>query len=158
MDSDDSDDSEDSEDSEDSDDSEDSEDSDDSKDSESDDDDADDDDDDDTKLDESSYGSTKYAPNTVGAVVALLNKFNPQSQLMIRLSPNKEECMVIDIDGKITVNGPGVTYMEIARGTPMTDFNESKTTEKPAKKCKTKKCSAKKPAKKCKTKKCQAKK
>ena len=145
----------DSDDSEDSDDSDDSEDSDDSKDSESDD---DDDDDDDTKLDESSYGSTKYAPNTVGAVVALLNKFNPQSQLMIRLSPNKEECMVIDIDGKITVNGPGVTYMEIARGTPMTDFNESKATEKPAKKCKTKKCSAKKPAKKCKTKKCQAKK
>lgn len=69
---------------------------------------------------------------------------------MIRLFPNKEECMVIDIDGKITVNGPGVTYMEIARGTPATDLNESKAVKKAAKKAAKKpaKKAAKKPAKK----------
>lgn len=91
-----------------------------------------DEEDDKEDLDESASRSAKYAPNTVGAVTELLGRFNPRSKLMIRLHPIKEECMVVNIDGKLMLNGPGVTYMEIAKGSPM--VNEGKTKKKAAKK------------------------
>lgn len=48
--------------------------------------------------------------------------------------------MVVNIDGKLMLNGPGVTYMEIAKGSPL--VNEAKAVKKTTGK------SARKPAKK----------
>lgn len=73
---------------------------------------------DDVKLDEVESGSGKYAPNTVGAVMELLGKFDPNSKLMVRMNPEKYECMIFDISGKLMLKGQNVTYMEIAKGSP----------------------------------------
>lgn len=72
----------------------------------------------DEKVEESAPGSAKYPANTVGAVCELLRKSDPFDRLFIRLVPGKEECMVVDIDRKITMKS-GVTYMDIAKGSPL---------------------------------------
>ena len=74
--------------------------------------------DDDEKVEESAPGSAKYPANTVGAVCELLKKSDPFDRLFIRLVPGKEECMVVDIDRKITMKS-GVTYMDVAKGSPL---------------------------------------
>lgn len=67
----------------------------------------------------------RYRPNTVGAVIELLKKSDPEDKLMIRLSPGKEECMIWDVSRKILMNG-GVTYMEIAKGSPIDEVQADK--------------------------------
>jgi hypothetical protein len=62
--------------------------------------------------------SIKYTPNTVGAVVKLLNKSDPNDFLFIRLAPNMKQCMIYDIDRSIAANGQSTTYLEIAIGNP----------------------------------------
>ena len=62
--------------------------------------------------------SIKYTPNTVGAVVKLLNKSDPNDFLFIRLAPNMKQCMIYDIDRLIKTNGQSITYLEIAIGNP----------------------------------------
>lgn len=62
--------------------------------------------------------SKKYKPNTVGAVIQLLEKFDPKSKLMIRMNPGKYVCMPIDVSGKVVMKGHGRTYLDIAKGQP----------------------------------------
>jgi len=72
------------------------------------------------EIDEAAPGSAKFAPNTVGAVCELLKKSDPNDVLVIQLLPAKEQCMITDIDRKISMSG-GVTYMEIAKGAPLVE-------------------------------------
>ena len=70
---------------------------------------------------------------------------------MIRMNPGKYTCMPIDVSGKMMVRGHGCTYMDIARGIPVSRVNENKTVKKAAKKPvkkAVKKTTVKKPAKK----------
>lgn len=61
--------------------------------------------------------SLQYEPNTVGAVVKLLSKYDPRDFLFIRLAPNMKQCMIYDIDSG-REGGEDIVYMEIALGKP----------------------------------------
>lgn len=71
--------------------------------------------------------SKKYKPNTVGAVIQLLERFDPKSKLMIRMNPGKYVCMPIDVSGKLRLNGHGCTYMDIAKGAPVNEATKVPT-------------------------------
>lgn len=68
--------------------------------------------------DEISESAGKYKPNTVGAVIQLLEKFDPKSRLMIRMNPGKYVCMPIDVSARLRLDGRNCTYMDIAKGKP----------------------------------------
>lgn len=70
------------------------------------------------KIEETAPGSGKYEPNTVGAVIELLKKSDPNDILFIRDAKDKSSKIITDIERKITMKA-GVTYMEIAPGDPM---------------------------------------
>ena len=61
--------------------------------------------------------SLQYEPNTVGAVVKLLSKYDPRDFLFIRLAPNMKQCMIYDMDSG-REGGEDIVYMEIALGKP----------------------------------------
>lgn len=71
--------------------------------------------------------SKKYKPNTVGAVIQLLEKFDPKSKLMIRMNPGKYSCMPINVSGKLVMNGHGRTYLDIAKGAPVNEATKVPT-------------------------------
>ena len=70
------------------------------------------------KIEETAPGSGKYEPNTVGAVIELLKKSDPNDILYIRDTVDKSSKIITDIERKITMKN-GITYMEIAPGDPM---------------------------------------
>lgn len=72
----------------------------------------------DETIEETAPGSGKYEPNTVGAVIELLKKSDPNDILFIRDAKDKSSKIITDIERKITMKN-GVTYMEIAPGDPM---------------------------------------
>ena len=88
----------------------------------SDEEDSEDDSDEDSDEDDDSDGeineSTKYEPNSVGAVMKLLSRSNPHDRLFIRLAPNMKQCMIYDIDRNVRLNERNTTYMEIVIGNP----------------------------------------
>lgn len=61
--------------------------------------------------------SLQYEPNTVGAVIKLLSKYDPRDFLFIRLAPNMKQCMIYDMDSG-REGGEDIVYMEIALGKP----------------------------------------
>ena len=69
-------------------------------------------------IEETTPGSGKYEPNTVGAVIELLKKSDPNDILFIRDAKDKSSKIITDIERKITMKN-GITYMEIAPGDPM---------------------------------------
>lgn len=70
-----------------------------------------------TLEDEQVNEAQKYAPNTVGAVIELLKKSDPNGRLLIRLLPNNSECMLVDVSRTITDNGE-ITMFDVAKGSP----------------------------------------
>lgn len=67
------------------------------------------------EVSEAAPGSARYEPNTVGAVMELLKKSDPNDRLFIKLTPGSIELIPIDIYRSIRMNG-GITYMEVAKG------------------------------------------
>lgn len=68
-----------------------------------------------TLEDEQVNEDQKYAPNTVGAVIEILKRSDPNGRLLIRLLPNKSECMLVDVSRTVTDNGE-ITMFDIAKG------------------------------------------
>lgn len=66
-------------------------------------------------LEDENVSGAKYEPNTVGAVIELLKKSDPNGKLLIRLLPNKNECILVDVSRTITSNGE-ITMFDIAKG------------------------------------------
>lgn len=58
-----------------------------------------------------------YEPNTVGAVINILKRFDPDGKLMIRLLPDKKECILADISKTFTDNGE-ITMFDVGIGSP----------------------------------------
>lgn len=92
-------------------------DSEDSEDSEDSDGNGDDEDDSDDKGEELTE-SLQYEPNTVGAVIKILQRSDPRDYLFVRLAPDMQQCMIYDIHRKLMVDKQSTTYMEIALGAP----------------------------------------
>lgn len=56
-----------------------------------------------------------YEPNTVGAVINILKRSDPNGKLMIRLLPDKKECILADISKTFTDNGE-ITMFDVGLG------------------------------------------
>lgn len=56
-----------------------------------------------------------YEPNTVGAVINILKRSDPNGKLMIRLLPDKKECILADISRTIINNGE-ITMFDVGIG------------------------------------------
>lgn len=71
-----------------------------------------------TKIEETAPGDKgKYEPNTVGAVMELLKRSDPNDILFIHEAQDKSARIIVDISRKITMDS-GITYMEVAPGDP----------------------------------------
>lgn len=68
-----------------------------------------------SKLNEAAPGSAKYAPNTVGAVIELLKKSDPNDELLIVDAVGKRQYFMTDISRTLR-SSKNTTTIEIAAG------------------------------------------